>query len=115
MIRRLFYGVIYMTAGVLHFLREPSFTNIVPPMFPFKKALVYITGVMEVGFGLLMIFKKPGSLFKLMIKLFLVAVFPANVYMAVKKISLRDKQLPPAVLWGRLPLQWFLIKEMDKL
>ncbi|TDL96755.1 hypothetical protein ERX27_06920 [Macrococcus brunensis] len=115
MIRRLVYGLAYTTAGVLHFVHEPSFTKIVPPKLPLKKEIVYLTGVMEIFFGLGMILRKPGPLFKAIIKLFLVAVFPANVYMAIKKIGLGDKQLSPAALWGRLPLQWLLIKEMDKL
>ncbi|GGB12128.1 membrane protein [Macrococcus hajekii] len=86
-----------------------------PPQLPFKKEIVYVTGVMEIFFGLYMLLKKPGKWFKTLLKLFLVAVFPANVYMALKKIDLRGKQLPTPLLWARLPLQWFLIKETDKL
>ena len=37
----------------------------------------------------------------------LLAIFPANVEMAVH--AERFKQFPPAALWGRLPLQGVLI------
>ena len=44
-----------------------------------------------------------------------VAVFPANVYMEQKNIPLNGKQLPTWALWGRLPLQYVLIKIVRKM
>ena len=43
------------------------------------------------------------------INLFLLAVLPANVYMARKKLQLGDKEVPAWALWLRLPLQFVLI------
>lgn len=113
--RRLIYGAAYLTAGIMHFTREEGFRKIIPPFLPFRKAAVLITGVIEIFFGIALLVKRPSTGLKKVIQWFLWAVFPANVYMAVKNIDLNGKQLPKPALWGRLPLQWLLVKEMDKL
>ena len=41
--------------------------------------------------------------------------FPANIYMARKKLPLGDKQLPTWVLYARLPLQFILMRVISKL
>lgn len=99
----------------MHFVNEEGFRKIIPPVLPFRKAAVLITGVIEIFFGVALLVKQPSTLLKKVIQAFLIAVFPANVYMAVKDIDLNDKKLPKPALWGRLPLQGLLIKEMDKL
>lgn len=113
--RRLIYGAAYLSAGVMHFTREEGFRKIIPPFLPFRKAAVIITGVIEIYFGIALLVKRPTAMLKKMMQLFLVAVFPANVYMAVNNVELNGKQLSKPALWGRLPLQWVLIKEMNKL
>lgn len=103
-------GLGFYTAGVLHFLREPNFTKIVPGYIPFKKEIVYISGVIEIIMGAYLIIKKPSESAKKLINTFLLGVFPANIYMARKGIPLGDKRLPKSALYGRLPLQFALIK-----
>ncbi|KAA1039290.1 DoxX family protein [Macrococcus equipercicus] len=115
MFRRLLYGTVYTVAGVLHFTREENFRKIVPKVLPCRKFIVQASGVMEVLFGLSLLLRKPGPKTKRLLQLFLVAVFPANVYMAANNIDLNGRKLPWWALWGRLPLQGWLIKEMDKL
>ena len=43
------------------------------------------------------------------INLFLLAVLPANIYMARKELPLGDKQVPKWALYSRLPMQFVLI------
>lgn len=62
-VRRLF-GIGFSFAGVMHFVRSEGFEAIVPNYLPFKKAIVWITGVMEIVFGIMLIIKKPSSLMK---------------------------------------------------
>ncbi|MGK9044613.1 hypothetical protein [Mammaliicoccus vitulinus] len=113
-VRRIF-GIGFTFAGVMHFVRSEGFEAIVPSYLPFKKAIIWITGVMEIIFGLLLILKNPSERTKKLIEWFLVAVFPANVYMAQKNIPLNGKVLPKWALWGRLPLQYVLIKLVRKM
>ena len=80
-----------MTAiGVLHFVTPEPFMRIVPPSFGDARFLVLLSGVFEILGGL--------GLF--------VAVFPANVYMAVEGIQIDPAQpMPTWVPWLRLPFQ----------
>ncbi|MGV2929069.1 hypothetical protein RW115_10710 [Macrococcus capreoli] len=114
-IARVLLGLGFATAGVLHFTREPNFRKIVPHYLPFKKEIVYISGVMEIVMGIYLVFKKPSDCVKQLINLFLLGVFPANIYMARKELPLGDKQLRKSVLYGRLPLQFVLMKMIKSL
>lgn len=107
---RTLYSIILLGAGVLHFFHEQSFRKIIPEIFPFKKAIVLTTGVFEMLFSVLLWVKKGQHITGKLLAFFMIAVFPANVYMAVKKIAFRPgKQGNPWILWLRLPLQIPLI------
>ncbi|MCP3764320.1 hypothetical protein NLX67_18390 [Domibacillus sp. A3M-37] len=109
-ILRLLYGAGFLFAGIAHFTRSKGFEAIVPAFLPFKKAIVAISGVIEILYGVVLLLDRRTSFVTKTIPGFLAAVFPANVYMAAKNIPLGNKQLPKWALWGRLPLQWLLIK-----
>ena len=85
-------GISFGTAGVLHFTRERQFRNIVPDYLPLQKTAVLVTGVFEIFFGIALLIKRPASWLKKGINLFLLAVLPANVYMARKKHHLVIKK-----------------------
>jgi uncharacterized membrane protein len=100
-------GMIF--AGVMHFRAPKGFERIVPAWLPNAKALVLVSGVFEVlgGLGLLVPATQAFAAWGL-IALF-IAVFPANVNMALKRLPLGRSALPMWVLWARLPLQAVLI------
>lgn len=95
-------------AGVAHFRKPEIFIKIVPTYLPAPRALVYISGFFEIlgGIGLLIPFTTNLAAWGL-IALF-VAVFPANIHMAVNRIPFAPGQ-PPIFAWIRLPLQILLI------
>lgn len=104
------YSIILLGAGILHFARERSFRKIVPKILPFRKSIVLVTGVFEIIFSGLLWVKKGQSFTSKLLAFFMIAVFPANIYMAIKKISfLPGKQANPWINWLRLPLQIPLI------
>jgi uncharacterized membrane protein len=98
----------FIAAGVLHFVRPLMFARIVPPFLPWPMALVYVSGVAEIlgGLGLLIPALRPWAGLGLIA--LLVAVFPANVYMAVAP-ERAGFGIAPVWLWLRLPLQVLLI------
>lgn len=99
---------VFVFAGVMHFVKPQMFEAIVPPYLPSPKALVLASGVAEIlgGIGLLIPATRVWAGIGLV--LLLVAVFPANLYMAQEAAQFR--QLAPAwALWARLPLQGVLI------
>lgn len=106
---RYLMAISMMAVGVLHFLQPQGFVLIVPKALPFPLALVYVSGFFEVvgGAGLLVPAYRKAAAWGLIV-LFL-AVFPANINMAVNKIALDTTTLPDWALWGRLPLQFVLI------
>lgn len=75
-----------------------------------KYSLLLASGVFEIIFSILLWVKKGQHITEKLLAFFMVAVFPANVYMAVKKTSFQPgKQVYPWILWLRLPLQIPLI------
>jgi uncharacterized membrane protein len=96
--------------GVAHFVIPDPFVRIVPAWLPAPLALVWVSGVFEIlgGAGLLVRRTRRAASYGL-VALYL-AVFPANVNMAVNDLTLDGvTRVPPALLWLRLPLQVVLI------
>lgn len=102
-------AVFMITAGVLHFTMPDPFVKIVPDYLPYHLELVYISGFFEIlgGVGLLLPPVSRAAAWGL-IALF-IAVFPANINMAVNQIHLNGVPDSPWLYWGRLPLQAVLI------
>ena len=98
--------VFMIGTGVMHFVAADAFAQIVPPQLPWPYALVWISGVLEILLALCLIPESTRRLAGWGLATLYVAVFPANIYMAVAHVHVRDMPpLPPAVLWGRLPWQ----------
>ena len=107
-------GAVYAIAGVTHFLAPASFARAVPPELPRPRALVYLSGVAEVGLGLGMQFDRTRRASAWGIVALLVAVFPANVHMATDDVAgdfVPDSLdgLARAAAWVRLPMQALLV------
>ncbi|MEP7151338.1 MAG: MauE/DoxX family redox-associated membrane protein [Nitrospira sp.] len=106
-ISRLICGIVFMTAGINHFFNAPFYVSIMPPYLPWHLALVYISGVAEIGLGGLLLFERWSRLAAWGLIALLIAVFPANVHMAMHPEQYEG--VSPIALWLRLPLQGFLI------
>jgi uncharacterized membrane protein len=91
--------------GVTHFTGPDDFVRIVPAWLPAPLALVYVSGACEIlgGLGLLLLRTRRAAAMGL-VALY-VAVFPANVNLAVHQLPLEARALPTWALWARLPLQ----------
>ena len=100
-------AVLYIAAGVNHFWHTAMYQSIMPPYLPWPLQLVYISGVFEILFGLLLLPKPTRRLAAAGIIFLLVAVFPANVQMAVNYAREHNPHLWVAIL--RLPLQGVLV------
>ncbi|MFN6569977.1 DoxX family protein [Dendronalium sp. ChiSLP03b] len=118
---RVILAVSIIVVGVTHFVVPEQYVRIVPPQLPYPLGLVYLSGFYEIlgGIGLLV---PPVSqaaawgLFALFI-----AVYPANINMAVNLIKVDGIPNSPWVHVVRLPLQavllawaWWYTKPSDK-
>jgi uncharacterized membrane protein len=106
---RVALALLFVTAGVLHFLEPSPFVQIVPPYLPWPLALVYVSGACEVlgGCGVLVPRLRRAAGWGLIA--LLVAVFPANLHAALANVQLEGLEVHPLLLWLRLPLQAVLI------
>ena len=100
-------AVLYVAAGIYHFVNPKMYQRIMPSYLPWHIPLIYISGVCEIVFALLLIPESTRPIAAWLVIVLLIAVFPANIQMAV---SFWQKQRP--TLWialARLPLQLVLI------
>lgn len=95
--------------GVAHFAMPAPFVAIMPPFIPFHLAMVYLSGAFEIALGLALVPDKTRVWASYGLIALYVAVFPANIYMAVAGIAPTGEPVPPWVAWGRLPLQPLLM------
>ena len=103
-----FIGTLFIVAGVLHFVKPQTYEAIMPPYVPNPKALVAISGAFEILGGLGVMPKQTRAAAGWGLIALLLAVFPANLYMATDHEKFAS--IAPAWLWyGRLPLQALLM------
>jgi uncharacterized membrane protein len=102
---RLLLGAFFLAAGTLHFLKPKPYAATVPDALPRKVEIVYLSGVAEIAGGLGVLAGRRSAGWWLIATL--IAVFPANVNMAVN--AERFRSVPEPLLWARLPVQGLLI------
>lgn len=106
-------GVLYVVAGLLHFVVPELYVQIVPPLLPAPLALVYLSGVAEIGVGAGVLLPRTRTYAAWATVALLIAIFPANIYMATSGVVVAGMPGggdPSAfVRWARLPLQGVLI------
>jgi uncharacterized membrane protein len=95
---------LFVTAGALHFIRPQLYAKIVPPALGHGAELVAISGLAEIAGGLGLLLPRTRSMSGCGLILLLLAVWPANILMAVD--AERFAAVAPAwALWARVPLQ----------
>ncbi len=104
---RLLLGAVFILAGINHFANARFYRAIMPSYLPWHAALVALSGVAEVGLGGLALLPGARRVARWGLVALLIAIFPANLYMA--QHAGRYAALPAWVLWLRLPLQGLLI------
>ena len=94
----------FVLTGLTHFVKPRVFAAIVPPGLPAPGVLVAVSGAAEVAGGVGLLVEPLRAAAAVGLLLLLVAVFPANVFMARHTERFR-RLAPPWALWARLPLQ----------
>jgi uncharacterized membrane protein len=107
--KRLF-GPFFVFAGIMHFVKTRAYERIMPPYLPRHRELVYASGVAEIACGLAVMHPRTRRAGSLLAIATLVAVFPANVYMATDHERFAER-IPGgrAALLARLPVQLLFI------
>lgn len=99
-------ALIYIVAGLNHFVNPKTYLAIMPPYIPAHQTMVLLSGIAEVLLGVGLLFPATRTLASWGLIILLIAVFPANLYMAM---SSHFSQFPAWLRWARLPVQGLLI------
>ncbi|HEX8336876.1 MAG TPA: MauE/DoxX family redox-associated membrane protein [Pyrinomonadaceae bacterium] len=99
--------VFFVAGGLNHFANPDFYLKIMPPYLPWHLFLVYLSGFFEVALGVLLLARPYTRVAAWGLIALLVAVFPANIHMAINPQLYPD--ISPLALWLRLPLQAVLI------
>lgn len=105
-----FFGILYILAGTLHFIAPDFYMKIMPPYLPFHLGLVYLSGIAEIVLGIGLIMQPTRRWAAYGIIALLIAVFPANWYLAFNEApqqALGTSQF--IALWVRFPIQVILV------
>ncbi len=107
LVMRWLFGIAFILAGMNHFRVPDFYVAIMPPYLPWHLELVYLSGVFETLLGVLLLIPQTTVLAAWGLIALLIAVFPANIQMALHPEEY--SRFSPVVLWLRLPLQAIFI------
>ena len=102
-----FTAISYVVVGVMHFTHEYIFLPMMPDFLPYHLELVWISGAFEILGGIGLVVPQTRRFAAFGILALLVAVFPANINMAINGIAI-DVNVPQSDFgrWLRLPFQF---------
>ncbi|MEP7038387.1 MAG: DoxX family protein, partial [Acidobacteriota bacterium] len=90
-----------------HFFNSDFYLKMMPPVLPLHLFLIYLSGVFEIALGTLLLIPKYTRFAAWGLTALLIAVFPANIYMAMNTELFSE--FSPTALYLRLPIQFVLI------
>ena len=103
------YGLAFIWIGIAHFITPENFAEIVPPLFLFPMFWAYASGAMEIAGGIAIIVPRSRVYAGRFLALFLVGVYPANLYMWTHDVPYNGTTLGTLGHVVRLTIQIILI------
>ena len=94
----------FIYTGIHHFVNPGFYLSIMPPAFPLHTEAVYISGFFEVVGGVCVLIPRLRKIAGWGLVALLVAVYPANIYMAITPEAFPDIHV--ALLYVRLAFQF---------
>ncbi|MEM7789272.1 MAG: MauE/DoxX family redox-associated membrane protein [Bacteroidota bacterium] len=101
-------ALMFVGAGVMHFVRPRMFEAIVPPSLPWPRTAVLVSGVAEIAGGVGLLVEPLREVAGWALAAMLLAFLPVHVYMLREADRFADLA-PRWALWARLPLQFVLV------
>jgi uncharacterized membrane protein len=106
---RLGTAVFWIVGGALHFVIPRQFESFVPPQLGrWRRELVVASAIAEIAGGIAVLPDRTRRFARWWLLATLVAVYPANINMAVNSKDYPD--IPAPALWARLPLQFLFAR-----
>jgi len=104
-----FFGPAYIYIGIRHFTEPDFFLSIMPNYMSLHLELVYLSGFFEVLFGVMLLINKYRVVAAKGLILLLIAVFPANIYLAQSSLAQSLLGITQETALIRLPFQILFI------
>lgn len=101
--------LVFLFAALGHFFKTDAMTSMLPPFVPARRAVIYLSGVLEVLFAIAVLSFRNPSYVGWMIVFYLIAIFPSNIYATIHRIPFGGHSIGPRYLFARLPLQLLLV------
>lgn len=103
-------GLFFISTGCLHFSSTEFLLRMMPAYIPLPVWSIYLSGVLEIVFGLLLALGLYLGFIRWALIALLVAVFPANIHMALNPELFPE--ISEQLAWARLPCQLLFIAAM---
>ena len=109
---RIAMSVMLMFTAISHFVFTDGMTQMIPDFFPFKKMLVYATGILEMLFAVGLMLPRTKTITGWTLIVFFLVILPANIKASMENINYQTGELDGNgldYLWFRIPLQILFI------
>ena len=106
-------SVMLFFTALAHFAFNKGMAMMLPSFIPFKKVVVYITGLIEILAGIGLLLKPHRHITAVLLIIFFILILPANIYAALNKVDHEKSNYSGEglkYLWFRIPLQIFFIE-----
>ena len=107
LILKYLFGAAFVLAGINHFYKPEFYLRMMPPILPAPLFLIYLSGIFEIALGLMLLIPRYSRLAAWGLIALLVAVYPANIYMAMHTELFPE--FSPTAQYIRLPLQFIML------
>jgi len=98
-------SLFFIIAGANHFIMPDFYLAMMPSFMPFKEFFVVVTGIAEIVLGIAIQFPAIRRRAGMSLIGLLIAIFPANIYVALVQPPLPNLDYTPESMWWRLLLQ----------
>ena len=102
-------SALYILIGLKHFQDPNYFIGIIPDFIPLKELVCYLTGLMEIVGGVMLLIPKYRKNGAHLLILLLIIVFPSNIYLYISEIPREVISITKHQALVRMPFQFPLI------
>ena len=106
---RISLALMLLATGIAHFTDTDVMVELIPEFMPFKREIVYLTGVLELLSTVGLLINKTAKLTSILLIIFFVSILPANIIGSIKQVNLGGMNYGTVYLFFRIPLQLLFI------
>jgi uncharacterized membrane protein len=98
-------AIMLVFTALAHFNQTEYMIEMLPDFIPYKKGIVYFTGVVEFFAAIGLFIKKTVKITTYLLILFYLLILPANIIGSIKQVDLGGMDAGAPYLFFRIPLQ----------